>query len=495
MFRKTFQTLSDRVGAINWKTWVAIIVISIPLFLLNVPGQRVGLVDSAQWLPDFGKEFSHGWPCVAANSLKPNYDIEEFRDRSIDGPKQYSYPTDVVSNFGRGSEFDHLYIPDSFAPSNTNPQYFERHELKSRLNQGLRESFFWFDPTHWNKETNRYMSQRRNAFTLRKAPGLELDQTSHLEWYKPSWWYTESWPADAIGLKFFWPGLILNLTVWIVICFLVGGIAELANHYTPGIFRFRLRNLLVGVTAVSLVFASGINVRQQFLAELAAADKLKEAGAHSTFEKTGFRILRPTWLLKLIGTGWDQSFYRIRNVEFFKYTYSKQDITEINRQMEQLPRIEYARIKATAAKKHDTEFEFLHTSSHLQIDVNDWYAVSKLETDLSKLKTLTLFDLEYRLRTWFVLSESSAERRSALENLAARGFQGTLILEGSGSLTKAELKTLGKLSVSNLVLKQCTVCSESDLQWVKKYQMEVEDVRVDPFRDRPSNSEVMKLLE
>ncbi len=441
MIFKQLQKLGRCIPQLNWKTWAAMILVSVPLFFLNVPGQKIGFVNGkANADGEHGKEFSHGWPFVAVHTLKPNYEIQWFQNRDLKGPRRYQRTADQI--YLRGA---------------TKPKTYTRQELCKILNREIQDSFYQRDRTYWNDALEDYDLQTRDAMSLQTAPGTEFHQTSIRECQKPNWWYSECWPMEAIGIKFFWAGLACNLLIWFVVCATIGFMFELANRFTPGLFKFRLAHLFVVVGIISVVLATGINIRQQFETERQVADVLKKMNVGYKFKKVGPGFCRPTWLARLVGTGWEQSFFRLQEIYFFGHRYSESKIETIDRQTRQLTCIEQIEIKAAAAKRHESKLEILNTCPNLILKIKDWSNVSQLQIRFSQLESLTLMDWKYQPHFEVDVSVSSKARCQAITHIKSQGFHGELVLDSLGSLTKSELELLKEVGFPTTTFVDCTL--------------------------------------
>ncbi len=484
MILKQLQKLGRRIRRLNWKTWAAISVISLPLFYLNVPGHKVCFItplnQSFFEASSTGDEFSHGWPFVAVNTLRPSYDIEDYRDRNIKGPKQYVYPRLSVSNMLRD-----IY------PESKPVEAYTRDELRRILNREIRNKFQLMDPPTWNEEAQDFETNQYFPFQLRLTPEEKYDETTVPTCFEPSWRYAESWPLGVIGVKCYWYGLACNLLIWIVVCSTVGLLVELAVAFTPGVFKFRLWHLLAAVGFFSVIFAIGINIRRQFETEREIAESLEKIpGVEYTFTQIGSDAWRPIWLARLIGTHWEQSHFRITEIRFLEYNYTPEQIAKTNKQLQQLNCLKNVRIKSTVANKHQDDLPILATCPNLTFEVNSWAALVELRFNLNSLKSLDLIDSEYRKFYLFDHAESSKARCKAIEHLDASGYRGAITLISSGSLTKAELDSLQKAKFSQRTLFDCTVDDDVEQSWLRSLDIDLSKVRPELGED-----EITKKIE
>lgn len=399
-----------------------------------------------------GKEFSHGWPLVAFDTVKPNYDIEDFRDRS-----------------NRESQ---LYIhPQEFNAAHT------RQQLTQILNRDINQSFRSYRLDRWDEEQKKFLpTYDRQIITW--AKGTKLDRPTMAVCHKPNWWYTECWPFSAIGVKVYWSAFVLNLLICVVLIGATGCVVEELVRLAPQIFRFRLVHLFVLVGIISAVFATVANYRKQFEIEREVAQKFNDdiGGVGYEVHQTSPKIMRPNWLTRLVGTGWDQTFLRIRHVYLQKYNYEKEQMQQIDSALNQLSKIKHLEIKSSVAGEHHQNLTILGNCETLCLIVNRWKSLPEILTAIGpKTELLKLLDTEFNQGGTYVSPDVGVDRRIAFKSLTARKTRYRVLLEGSGWLTLNELKLLDQLAPPTVRIQQCTLHSPDDFQWLDKLQLDSEN--------------------
>ena len=448
--------------SLNWKTWLALLVVSMPLFFLNVPGQKIHFVDSWPHSNDeLGKEFSHGWPFVALHTLKPNYDLDRYRVRSIKGERQYVYAySDQVGNRYLGK--------------------YTRGDLRRTFNRQICSRFYQLDPKEWDESVREYQLGPRDPVRFLPAVGTNFDHTTPFVSHKPNWWYSESWPLGIVGVKFFWSGLAFNVLLWIIVCCIICVLFEKANQLAPKLFKFRLVHLLIMVGLISAILASAINVRRQFESERQVAWTFDEvAGVNYEFDKVGSERWRPAWLTRLIGTGWEQSFFRIRELHFSRTHYSDRETEVISRESRKISSLASIRIDSKTARKLLGKSKVLSNCPNLILIVDEWGKLGEVPFSTKYCESLTLIDLEFRI-DMRQRENASNLRLVAIQELVANGFDGKVILNGAGMLTIQELQALNDIGLKNIVLQECSLESKAAEQLLWKLDLDAEQVFVDP---------------
>ena len=435
MSRNPIKRISRFIPRLHPVTWFAIFLAIVTLTLIAVPGVSSSSIAYSPPKTNqmrFASTYIHGWPFACAVSLRYPDDEKAKPESLID-----------ASSFKRSCQ---QQIPsDSLMSIESVPM----------------------------PRDGRVVEQFVSTFPKTDA-------------IRPEWLQPWCWPIGAARIQLYPRPLLFNLLIGLVIILVIAVGVELAIrlHFKKKGFRFRLAHLFVMVIIVSLVAVTIVNMRTQLKNDVSLNEQLIFDSYLRTAEsplldqklpivlgtlEDGPNWLRPFWLRKLIGNGWDTTLIRVRSLQIGDKQYhrmqaSAAQIKKLNQLTSQLPCVERIELYHLEPLNTGVNLECLDRCKELTVFFKwEWTdPPTKFESLCPNLNRLHL-----ELTSWNAPSFNEIRTENFLVKVSKSNYSGNVSIEafGTNGTRPLSLKSLNALYAAkfrSIQLHNCVLESGSE---------------------------------